>query len=321
MTASALIYRDGVIEPPDSLEILDSVLRDPDILLWLDLSDPNRDDFALLRDEFGFHPLAIEDVERAEMRAKIDNYDGYSLIVLFDLRLEGDRVVANELKLFVGRNFVITIHQAPIRSLSELRERWLQEPTLVEPHPLSFLLHQISDGLVDDYFPIVDTFDERLAEVEERLFDGIARDALAGIFELRKQLITARRLVAQMRDVFNVLSRREQPFFNESTVPYFSDVYDHLLRLSDALEMQRDLVTGALESYLSIQSNQLNQTMRTLTAVTVMIMVPTLIAGVYGMNFRSMPELDWIYGYPMALSLMVITALALLTYFHRAGWL
>ena len=321
MTARALIYRDQSLREPASLDELDAVRRDPDALLWLDLARPEAADLALLRDEFEFHPLAIEDVERAEMRAKLDSYDGYSLMVLFDLSMEAQAIHVSELKLFVGQNYIVSVHHAPIHSLEELRVRWLREPQLVQPHPLSLLLHQIADGLIDDYFPIVDAIDERLADVEERLFDGAAHSALADIFALRKQLIQGRRLIAQMRDVFNVLSRREQPFFDERTVPYFTDVYDHLLRLSDTLEMQRDLVTGALETYLSIQSNQLNQTMRTLTAVTLIVMVPTLIAGVYGMNFRHMPELDWPYGYPLAIALMLLVAVGLLGYFRRAGWL
>jgi magnesium transporter len=151
----------------------------------------------------------------------------------------------------------------------------------------------------------VDRFDDRLAELEEQLFESPGRVTLPRMFGMRKSLVEMRRLTNQMRDVFNAITRREQIVFNENMLPYYTDIYDHLLRISDTLELQRDILSGALEAYLSIQSNDLNVTVRKLTAVTVMVMVPTLIAGIYGMNFVYMPELQEPWGYPAARGLMV----------------
>lgn len=318
-----VIYSNGAVSEAADDAAAREALGRTDVLVWTDIQAPDDDDFALLRDGFHFHPLALEDAARGGQRAKVDPYDDYSLIVLFDLALEesSEQVRTRELMLFVGRNFVVSLHAEVIAPLDEVWGRLQRDPRIIEPHPLGFLVHQIADGLVDNYFPIVDEFDDRLSDLEEQLFDGVARLSLTRLFTMRKSLIAMRRLVNQMRDVFNILLRREEAVFHESTLPYFTDVYDHLLRISDTLELQRDLAAGALESYLSIQSNDLNITVRKLTAVTLLLMIPTLIAGIYGMNFQYMPELEWVYGYPLAIVAMLGSALGVWLYLKRAGWM
>jgi magnesium transporter len=319
----SVVYRDGILAPVEDGEACRSALDDGRSLLWVDILSPTDEDFAALRDDFRFHPLAMEDAMRGRQRAKVDEYPDHNLIVLFDLSLddEADLVVVRELTLFVAENFIITLHREPIHAIDDLWSRLEREPSIIEPHPLSLLVYQLSDSLVDDYFPIVDRFDDRLAELEEGLFGGPGRVTLPRMFSMRKSLVEMRRLTNQMRDVFNTLTRREQIVFNETMLPYYTDIYDHLLRISDTLELQRDILSGALEAYLSIQSNDLNVTVRKLTAFTVMVMVPTLIAGIYGMNFTFMPELEWLWGYPMALGLMVVCGLGLFVYMRRIGWL
>jgi magnesium transporter len=318
----SVLYRDGRVADAGNCDSIQTALEDSGSVLWVDMYAPDDSDYAVLRDDFRFHPLALEDAMREDQRAKVDQYAGYNLIVMFDLSLEpdSDQVKQKELTLFVGPNFVVTVHQEAIHSVDELWARLQQEPSIIAPHPLSLLVYQLADSLVDDYFPIVDLFDDRLADLEEQLFDSPGRVTLARLFTMRKSLIAMRRLTNQMRDVFNLLSRREQIVFNENTIPYYTDVYDHLLRVSDTLELQRDLLAGALETYLSIQSNELNLTVRKLTAVTVMIMIPTLIAGIYGMNFTHMPELQSDYGYPLALGVMVASSVGVYYYLKRRGW-
>jgi magnesium transporter len=318
----SIIYRDGRVEPLEDGKSVRSALDEGRSLLWIDILAPTDDEFGALRDEFGFHPLAMEDAVRGRQRAKVDEYPGYNLIVMFDLSLDNDadEVHVRELTMFVGERFLITLHREPIHSIDDLWTRLHNEPSIIEPHPLSLLVYQLADSVVDDYFPIVDRFDDRLAELEEQLFDSAHQVTLPRLFAMRKTLVGMRRLTNQMRDVFNVLIRREQIIFHESSLPYYTDVYDHLLRISDNLEMQRDLLSGALESYLSIQSNELNLTVRKLTAITVMVMVPTLIAGIYGMNFHYMPELAWLLGYPLSLGMMGLSFVLLFYYFRRIGW-
>ncbi len=161
---TALTYRQGAIDEQVPLDRLDSLLGQTDTLLWLDLERPTEKDLALLKEEFGFHPLALEDVERPQRRAKVDQYDDFSLVVLFDILLEGEskELSFQELKLFAGPNYVVTVHERQIRAISELQVRWRRDPKIVEPHPLGFLLYHIADGLVDDYFPVVDAFEDHI---------------------------------------------------------------------------------------------------------------------------------------------------------------
>jgi magnesium transporter len=319
----SIVYRDGHVLPVEDGDAIRSALEDGRSLLWVDILSPTDEDFAALRDEFEFHPLAMEDAMRGGQRAKVDEYPEHSLIVLFDLGLDAaaDQAQVRELTMFVAEYFVITLHQEPIHAIDDVWSRLEREPSIIKPHPLSLLVYQLADCLVDDYFPIVDRFDERLADLEEQLFNSPGRVTLPRMFTIRKELVEMRRLVNQMRDVFNVLTRREQIVFNQNMLPYYTDVYDHLLRISDTLELQRDILSGALEAYLSIQSNELNVTVRKLTAATVMVMVPTLIAGIYGMNFDYMPELQWLLGYPMALGLMAASGAGLYLFMRRIGWL
>ena len=318
----SILYRDGKLGPIDVDESTPSALDHAGSLLWLDILGPTEEDFDFLQQVFGFHPLAIEDARRGGQRAKVDEYRGYNLIVLFDLSLsdEAEAVQVRELTMFISERFVITVHKDPIHCIDDLWNRLHHEPSILEPQPLCQLVYQLSDSLVDDYFPILDRFDEQLSEIEEQLFDGQWRVTLPRLFSIRKAIVSMRRLTNQMRDAFNVLLRREEIIFSEQTLPYYTDIYDHLLRISDNLEMQRDLLSGALESYLSMQSNELNLTVRKLTAVTVLIMVPTLIAGIYGMNFDFMPELGWTFGYPLALGMMALSLVLLFFYFRRIGW-
>ncbi|MFN0073278.1 MAG: magnesium/cobalt transporter CorA [Chloroflexota bacterium] len=319
----SIVYRDGAITKLADSAAIAAALEQKDSLVWVDMQSPDESDYAVIRDDFQFHPLAVEDVERQGQRAKVDQYRDYNLIVLLDLELNhgAAEMQMRQLMLFVGVNFVVSVHTASITAVDEFWQRLEREPSIIAPHPLSLLVYQIADALVDNYFPIVDHFDDRLSDLEDQLFDGLGRVTLSRLFAMRKSLIGMRRLTNQMRDVFNILVRREQLVFHENTLPYYTDIYDHLLRISETLELQRDLLSGALESYLSIQSNELNLTVRKLTAVTVMVMVPTLIAGIYGMNFDIMPELRWALGYPMAIVLMMLSGAGLFFYFHRIDWL
>lgn len=319
-----LVYHRGRLEAHADPSTISELRQQPETLIWLDLEAPDQRELALLADEFGFHPLALEDAQKKGQRPKLDRYEGYQYLVLYDASpaptLDGGPEF-REVDIFLGRNSVVTLHDTAVAAIAELRARWVQAPTIVEPHPLSFLLYHLADGLVDDYFPVLDQLGERIELIEERLFAQADQTILREIFRTRHDLLTVRRILAPTRDVFNLLSRRDQPVFDPRTVVYFTDVYDHLLRMTDTLDTYRDLLSAALDAYLSVRSNDLNQVMRTLTAVTVSLMVPTLIAGVYGMNYRLIPDNDAALGFPFAVALMALAAGALLAYFRRRSWL
>ena len=320
---TALVHRDGTIREDVPLSHLDRELSEDGTLVWLDVLEPTEGDFDLLASEFNLHPLAIDDLRKGFQRPKLDHYEGSLLIVLFDAETppKGKPLILNELDIFVGSNYLITVHQHPVPAIESLRERWRRRPTLTGSNPLGFLLYHLADELVDHYFPVADALEERLEDVEDQLFRDFDRALMREVFALRRDLIRLRRVLGPERDVFNLLLRLDDPIVDDRTRPYFADVMDLVLRLTDTVDAMRELAGAALEAYLSMQSNQLNEVVKRMTAMTVTLMVPTLVAGVYGMNFEVMPELGWQLGYPFALMLMVIGATAALAFFRNKGWL
>ena len=319
---ACLVYRDGALRtdvPPDEV---DTQLAVPNTIVWLDVERPSDEDLAMLRREFALHPLATEDLRRPHQRPKLDEYGDQDLVVLFDATTdEAGRVQLSQVAMFLGRNFVITVHDRPVRALAAVRQRWEREPCLVEPNPLGFLLYRISAALVDDYFPITDAFDSRLETIEDRLFSQFSRALLRDILTLRRDLIELRRAMVPQRDVFSALARHDAPISDRDTAAYFMDLVDLILRLADTVDTMRDRLGAALDSYLTIQSNALNETVKRLAALTVIMTVPMIVSGIYGMNFDVMPELRWTFGYPFALGLIATAVSVAIYLFRRNDWL
>ena len=177
------------------------------------------------------------------------------------------------------------------------------------------------DAIVDDYMPLLDILSERMDDLEDQIFGVFQPEALEEIFRIKKQLLYLRRAVTPLRDVFNTLLRREQPIFARETHVYFQDIFDHLIRIADTIDTLRDMLGSTMDAYLSVQSNRMNIVMKRLTSIATILMSVTLIAGIYGMNFRHMPELDWKFGYTFALSTMVVVGFGLYVYFRKIKWL
>lgn len=305
--------------PPGQIATL---LQQADALLWLDMTNPTAEEREILHRDFNFHPLAVEDIEHAHQRPKIEQYEHFYLMVFYTLAAPAAAeagLCTSEMALFVGPNYLVTVHTDPLPVLDEVAHRWQANPAGTAPG-VAGLLHAILDAVVDDYFPVVDDFGDRIDDLEERIFAAEENQALLPIFQLKKDLLALRRIVAPERDVVNVLMRRELPFIAPGLIVYFQDVYDHLVRLTDSVDTFRDLLTSALDAHLSVVSNRLNQVMKTLTAISAVLMSAALIAGIYGMNFRYMPELQWRYGYLLSLAIMVAIASALAIFFRRKGW-
>jgi len=289
----------------------------------------------LIAREFSLHPLAIEDAGKGNQRPKIDDYENFYFMVIFALeqvteeRTDGrssntGRFRIQELDLFIGERFLITVHKAPLPFLDTMRERWSHNK-LATNEGIGVLVYTVLDGIVDAYFPVLDSIVERVEELEEVLFTGVVHQGrmydMRSLFQIKRDLLNLRRVIAPERDALLVLARQEIHLFDRKIAVYFQDVYDHVVRVTDSIDIYQDLLTNALESYLSLVNNNLNQVMKTLTSLTVMLVVPTLIAGIYGMNFDNMPELHWEFGYPFALMLMALSAGSLFLYFKRRRWL
>jgi magnesium transporter len=315
-------YADGRRVADVTIDQLQGALARPGQFVWLGLYEP---DPALLRrvqGQLGLHDLAIEDAVNAHQRPKLEVYDQSVFVVLRTAqRGATGRIEFGETHLFVGANYVVTVRHGSLRSHLPVRHRCETTPHLLAKGP-GYVLYAVMDFVVDQFLPIVQQIEEEVQDIEEEVL-GRADDsgATARIYHLKRDLVSLRRAVSPLVDVCNRLMRFDLPHVPEDTKVYFRDVYDHVVRVSETIDAQRELLSTALEAHLSVLSVAQNEQMRRITAWAAMIAVPTMIAGVYGMNFRNMPELEWSYGYYVSLAVMVLACLGLYRGFRRSGWL
>lgn len=290
-------------------------------LLWVDVSDPTSQDFDDIAREFSLHPLAIEDCRHRHQRPKVEEYTGYYFIVVYEVSVSAEQpLVLRELNIFLGKDFLITVHSEAISAVATAERLWRGWADLAD-RGTGLLAYLLIDAIVDDYMPLLDTISDHLDELEVQIFEELRPESLREIFLIKKQLLFLRRAVTPLRDVFNTLLRREQQVFSRETTVYFQDVFDHLIRVADTIDTLRDLLGSTMDAYLSIAGNRMNMVMKRLTAISTLLMSVTLIAGIYGMNFTYMPELGMRFGYIGSLLLMLGVALALYLYFRRIKWL
>jgi len=307
----------------EELHTIDGLRAKPDHVVWLDIAAPTADDLKLLREEFSVHPLALEDLEKRRQRPKLDTYGEQQMIVTYEV-LEptgADRFFdLGELHLFAGTGYLVSVRWQASPAIEEVERRFRERPDAVARTPGS-LLYAILDAAVDGYFPLLDRLADKIEALEDRILAGSQiGETLRSILGLKRELLELRRTISPLRDVANALLRRDLPLVDDASAPYFQDLYDHLIRVLDQLDLQRDLLASALEANLSVTSNNLNAVMKRLTAFTVIIMVPTLIAGIYGMNFDFIPELSWPLGYPFALGVMAVAMVGAGIFFKLKDW-
>jgi magnesium transporter len=315
------LYRSGTLAEDgfDPARVSDH-LDEPDSLVWLDLEDPSDEELSLIEEEFSLHPLAVEDARHRGQRPKVEVYDKYFFLVMHAVSLEDGELRDQEVHAFVGPRYLVTLRYAPAFDLKPVLRRWERQQELTKEGG-GFLLYALLDEVVDGYFDVVERFEDDSESVEEGVFaDETRPDIQERIFRLKKQVIEFRRLVMPLREVLDLL-QGEPRVVTAPLAAYYRDVADHIIRVLEFIDNVRELLTTALEAYLSQVSNRLNMVMKQLTSWAAIILVPTLIAGIYGMNFRHMPELKWLLGYPFALGVMAVSAFTLFTVFKRRGWL
>ena len=291
-------------------------------IVWADVSDPTSEDFAELAEEFGFHHLSIEDCRHEHQRPKVEEFTGYYFIVLYEAELVGphDLLELRELDIFLGKNYLVTVHSRPIRAIEIARRLW-GEWTDRSEQGSGLLAYLLIDAIVDDYLPLLDVISDKMDYLEDSIFGEFRAEAIEEIFGVKKKLLYMRRAITPLRDVFNTLLRREQPIFPREIHVYFQDVFDHLIRVADTIDTLRDMLSSTMDAYLSVAGNRMNQVMKRLTSISTILMSVTLIAGIYGMNFVFMPELRWRYGYVLSLLSIVGVGLALYMYLKKVKWL
>ena len=316
------LYREGSLkeEAFDPARVSD-LIEEQGVRVWLDIEDPTEQDLAMIQEEFGAHKLAIEDAGTRNQRPKVDVYEDHFFLVLHALSMdEKGELLDSEIHVFAGHRFLITLRYPPVFDLSKVLRRWDGQPELTDQGG-GFLLYALLDEIVDQYFPVVERLDDLSNEIEDRIFaEEPDEDVQQDIFRLKRRIGQFRRQVLPLREVLDLV--QEQPeVVSQVLAPYYRDIADHVTQTLEIADNLRELMTSALEAQLSQVSNRLNIVMKQLTSWAGIILVPTLIAGIYGMNFVHMPELHWKYGYAFAMALMAVSMLVLYRVFKKRDWL
>ncbi len=319
-----VMYWDGKrLVPGMGQEDLLEIVKRRQGLLWVDLDVPTDEEYRVLTDVFRFHPLAVEDCRADVHHPKLDEYGDYLYMIVHGVvavDLSQEQFRTEELDLFVGEHFVVSHHREPRRSVQSVRERYAKRPELFD-RTTDFLLHDILDALVDNYLPALEELETEIDRVEDRVYADPTKETLVDIMALKRDILHLRRILGPQKEVINRLTRKEFSQVTDAALPFFRDVYDHIVRLHDLTEQYRDVITGAMEGYLSAVSNKMNEVMKSLTAVSTVILPLSFIASVYGMNFEHMPELKQTWGYPGVLLLMLVVGTGMYVGFKRKRWI
>ncbi len=298
-------------------------LVDSGDFFWLDVREPEPGDLEILREEFGFHPLSLEDSWRFDQRPKIDDYDGYVFLVVFGASGEKDSDGLVEVHCFYSDRYLVTLHRDDAPSIDGLRQRYVKRDAPVDDP--ARLLHAVVDGLVDSFFPRLAAIDDRVDLLEDGIFRDADETQLQEIFSIKRQLVGMRKVISPQRDLFAsiVVGVESFPGMTDDDQRYFRDVYDHLIRIGDMVDTYRDLITGAMDVYLSTVSNRLNAVMKQLAIIATVFMPLTFLTGFFGQNLAWMVEHAGGLGHFLVfgIGLELMTLAIVLTYFRRRGWL
>jgi magnesium transporter len=292
-------------------------------VLWIDFENAKEEDILTLKDEFGLHRLSIEDCVTRETVPKLEIFENHIFVVFKGLEFDPKTphiVDYRHFSAFLGENFLITVHRKPLNEINSLKEKIMAKDEAVLKKNADFLLYMIFDGVVDNYLPVMDHLEDALEELEELALQKPQPHTMKRIFKLKKELIFLRKIIWPERDLLLKIEKGTIKQIRKRTVIYYRDVYDHLYLAQDRIEGYRDTLSTILDIYLSSVSNNMNEVMKALTVVASLVLVPTLIAGIYGMNFQVMPELAWEYGYFFALGAMALTMIFMWVWFRRKGW-
>lgn len=295
-----------------------SELNSPEIAwYWVDFSEPTQEEGNLLDTHFHFHPLAIEDCYHFLQRSKVDHYDGYDFYVIHGLNQK--TLESEEVDLFLGPNYLVSYHFKELREIEEVWSR-VQHDDEAADLGIGFIAYKIIDKLVDQYFPALYQIEDQLDVIEDNTRGLSISKLMDQVFDIRGDLLNIRRTVLPMRDLVYRILNTDKSALGRDHRAYMTDIYDHLLKLSEMIDANREMTSDLRDSYLSVNQNRMNQVMMTLTVITTIFMPLTFIAGVYGMNFENMPELRWHYGYFIVLGGMGLIGFSMFWVFKQKGW-
>ncbi|GII78586.1 magnesium transporter CorA [Sphaerisporangium rufum] len=318
------LYRDGALRAEGfPIEEVSEHIKDPAATVWFDLCAPSPEQLGLISEELGLHPLAIEDALHPHQRPKLDIYESHLFLTVYAVRLdEAGGLVLTEVSVFVTRNALVTVRANDSCDIDAIVARWDATPHLTR-HGVAFLLHGLLDYVVDGHFDVAQELDDRVEALEDRLFaeqTGDRRDMQRQMFDVRRTTVRFRRVVVPMREVVNTLIRRDLRVVDPDLVPYYQDIYDHVLRVSEWTESLRELVGNVYETHLNLQGYRMNDIMKRVTSWAAIIAVPTLITGFYGQNIP-FPGFSRDDGFWTSSVLIVTVSSILYLIFRRRDWI
>lgn len=321
MLINCVVYQEGNkladIHPSEIRSYVDR----PECFVWVALFEPSNEELDAMQAEFNLHELAVEDARHGHQRPKIEEYGDSLFAVLHIVDMVGGELNVGEVNVFVGRNYILSIRSRTQQGLLGVRARSEREPELLRLGA-GYVLYAISDSVVDRYFPVLDALEVELEQIETRIFAGQNNRAIIeSLYGLKQKLVTLKHATSPLLEAIGKLYGGRVPYQCSRLQEYFRDIYDHLVRLNQSIESLREMVTTAISVNLSLLTIQENEVTKRLAACAALVAVPTLIAGVYGMNFKSMPELEWGFGYPLAVGMMAAIDLYLFYRFRKSKWL
>jgi magnesium transporter len=326
MIRISYLSRDGAIRDA-KVEEIKMLLQDTKGIVWVDFEgEPDGTPSSILAEEFGFHPLSIEDALDQCHLPKLDDWTSYLYIVMHTLEYGRDKteIINKELDIFLGKNFLVTMHEQKIEAIDRVRVNAYRDPKMLK-RGADYLLYLICDLIIEDFLSVVEQFDETVEEFESEIIDNPTKDVLIKIFAYKRTLLGLRRYITHQREVFDKMSREPFSQIEERDRMYFRDLYDHLVRLYDITESMRDIVSGALDIYLSVVNNRMNDIMKTLTTIATIFMPISFLTGFFGMNFFSPSgRLDFwtdIIGFGIAFLIIVGTPVSMIFWMRRRGWM
>ena len=321
MIINCVAYENGRKLADISADDISTYIARPNCFVWVALKEPDPAELQAMQHEFGLHELALEDARHGHQRPKIDEYNGSLFVVLHLIELNNDDLNVGEVAIFAGPKYVLSVRSRAERGLADVRARCEQEPDLLR-HGAGYVLYALMDAVVDRYFPVLDSIESAIEDIEELIFaDQPVREHIEALYSAKRKLMILKHATEPLLEATGKLFGGRVPQLCVALQDYFRDVYDHLLRLNQAIDSLRDMVTTGISVTISLISIQENAVTKRLASYGALIAVPTLIAGVYGMNFQNMPEIAWNWGYPFALLMMTGIDLYLFYRFRKAKWL
>jgi len=310
-------------EPVADVDQIVGLWQEDHGLLWVDLDQPTPEETALLTERFALHPVAVEICREVTMQPLVHDYEGILFLVLHAVRFRAEegRVATHEIDIFWGKHVVLTYHRGSVRAVEQLRDAAGTSLGTLMARGTDFFLHALVDRVIDNFQPAVARMENAIEASERAIFENPTDDVLQRLLGLRRSTVHLLRVATAQRDVVLRLVRGEFPQVGKQALAYWRDAHDHLVRMVQAVESQRDLIASARDAYLSVVSNRMNQVMKVLTIIATIFIPITFVAGIYGMNFEWMPELAQWWAYPAVLGVMAAIAMGMLVYFRRKGWL